>query len=63
MFRHTHTVLGANAPAYVVKAILSHADPSKSADVTAGYVVLDPEALRPWLQQWEDVLYSVRRQR
>lgn len=48
--------LGAHAPGYVVKAILSHADPSKAADVTAGYVVLTPDDLRPWLQQWEDAL-------
>ena len=50
--------LGANAPAYVVKAALSHADPSKSSDVTAGYVILDADDLRPWLQKWENALHA-----
>jgi len=50
--------LGAHAPAYVVKAALSHADPSKSGDVTAGYVILGADDLRPWLQKWETVLYQ-----
>ena len=53
--------LGANAPAYVVKAALSHADPSKSSDVTAGYVILDADDLRPWLQKWEDALHETQR--
>ena len=50
--------LGANAPGYVVKAVLSHADPSKSADVTAGYVTLTADDLRPWLQKWETKLHA-----
>jgi integrase len=50
--------LGANAPAYVVKATLSHADPSKSSDVTVGYVILEPDDLRPWMQKWEDALHA-----
>ena len=50
--------LGANAPSYVVKQVLSHADPSKSADVTAGYVNLTADDLRPWLQKWETALYA-----
>ncbi len=52
------TWLGANAPGYVVKAMLSHADSSRSSDVTVAYVLLDPDALRPWLQQWENVLFA-----
>ncbi len=50
--------LGTHAPAYVVKAILSHADPAKSADVTAGYVQVKAEDLRPWLVKWEAVLHG-----
>jgi integrase len=56
--RTVATFLGAHAPAYVVRAILSHADPGRSPDVTLGYVNLDVEALRPWLQQWEEVIYG-----
>jgi integrase len=51
------TWLGTHAPGYVVKQILSHADPAKSNDVTAGYVGRDLDALRVWLQQWENALY------
>lgn len=56
--RTVATYLGAHAPAFVVKAVLSHADPSRTADATAGYVNLDVEALRPWLQAWEDMLHG-----
>jgi integrase len=50
--------LGANAPSYVVKQVLSHSDPSKSADVTLGYVNLTADDLRPWLQRQETALHA-----
>jgi integrase len=55
------TWLGTHAPGYVVKQVLSHADPEKSADVTVGYVQRDLDALRVWLQRWEDALYAKAR--
>jgi integrase len=61
--RTVATWLGANAPAYVVRAVLSHADPSKSPDVTAGYVILDVNDLRPWLDKWEAALYAIPKPR
>jgi integrase len=61
--RTAATWLGTNAPGYVVKQILSHADPSKASDVTAGYVGRDLDALRIWLQKWEDALYASKRGR
>ena len=61
--RSAATWLGANAPSYVVKAVLSHGDPAKASDVTAGYISIDTDALRPWMQQWEDVLYRPKARR
>lgn len=56
--RTAATWLADHAPGYIVKALLSHADPSRDADVTSGYVHFDVEALRPWLEQWEDCIYG-----
>ena len=61
--RSCATWLGTHAPAYVVKQILSHADPAKSNDVTAGYIGRDMDALRGWLQRWEDALYAKPRRK
>lgn len=56
--RSIATWLGTNAPAYVVKQILSHADPAKSKDITERYVQRDVDAMRVWVQKWEDALYA-----
>lgn len=52
--RTAATWFGTHAPAFIVRRILAHAD----ASVTDGYVRIDTEALRSWLQQWEEVVYG-----
>jgi integrase len=56
--RSIATWLGTNAPGYVVKQILSHADPAKSRDISERYVQRNIDVLRVWLQKWEDALYA-----
>ena len=56
--RSIATWLGTNAPGYVVKQILSHADPAKSKDITERYVQRNLDVLRVWLEKWEDALYT-----
>lgn len=52
--RTAATWLGTHAPAHVVRRALAHAD----ASVTDGYVRIDTEALRSWLQRWEDTVFG-----
>jgi integrase len=59
--RTVATFLALRAPVYVAKAVLSHADPARDADVTRGYVdEEDTDPVRDWLQAWEDALYRAR---
>lgn len=56
--RRTFATVGetVGVPAYTLKTLLNHA--RQRSDVTAGYVVQDVEALRPWCQRIADQMFG-----
>jgi integrase len=49
-----------NVPQYTLKRLLNHIyDPARDSDVTSGYVQIDTEELRPFVQKFEDTILEL----